>query len=136
MEAIKTVKPSKKFINKQYVSGVLMTCVGFVGLAIGAPHLIGLGILFLVVTSIQSNKEIIKVYEHHFETKFAPLASANYIKFSDLKKVERVSDKKILVHYMQGDKSKKFRVPVQMVDEEEVSQFLNMLESKIVKVAS
>ncbi|WP_152541884.1 hypothetical protein [Saccharicrinis fermentans] len=136
MEAINTVKPSKKFINKQYINGVLMTCVGLVGIAIGAPHLIGLGIFFLVMTSIQSNKEIIKVYEHHLETKFSALASANYIKFSDLKQVERVSDKKIFVHYMQGDKPKKFRVPVHMIDEKEVSHFLNILDSKIVAVAS
>jgi hypothetical protein len=125
------IKPSDKFINKQYTYGIIITCIGLVGIAIGAWHVIGFGILFIVMASIQSNKDIIKIYEDHLEIKFAPLASTKYIKFSNLRKVERVSEKKIFVHHRQATDLKNFRVPVHMFAPNDLADFLAFLDDKV-----
>jgi hypothetical protein len=127
----KLIKPSDKFVNRQYISGGIITFIGFLGIAIGAWHIIGLGIFFLIIASIQSKMDIIKIHENHFEIKLASLASTKYIKFSDLRKVERVSEKKIFVHYKQATDLKKFRVPVPMFEPKELSDFLAFLDDKL-----
>jgi len=131
MTVKKTIKPSDKFIRQQFIISTVFFGVGIVGLFIGAAHLIGFGILFMVLAFMHKDRDIIKIYDQNIEIKIAPLAATKFIKFSDLTKTERISEKKIFVHYMNGNDPKKLRMPVQMIDAKELSEFLEMLDSKI-----
>ncbi len=112
---------------------IIFTCIGVIGLFIGAAHLLGLGILFFVIATVQKKRDIIKIFENHLEIKFAPLASTKFIKYSDLIQVERASEKKIIIHYNKGTTPKKFRVPIHMIEAKELESFLNMIDNKINK---
>jgi hypothetical protein len=128
---LKFIKASDKFINKQYIYGIIITCIGLVGIFIGAWYVIGYGIFYLIIASIQRKMDIVKIHENHFEIKFAPLASAKYIKFSDLRKVDRIYEKKIVVHYNEAADLKKFRVPVHMFAPNDLADFLAFLDDKL-----
>ncbi len=128
-----TIKPSESFVKKQMTIAIIFTCIGVIGLFIGVAHLLGLGILFFVITTVQKKRDIIKIFENHLEIKFAPLASTKFIKYSDLIQVERASEKKIIIHYNKGATPKKFRVPIHMIEAKELESFLNMIDNKINK---
>ena len=77
-----------------------------------------------VVCRSVAQREMIKMMDNNMEVKLAPLASTQYIKYSDIDKVERVNEKKIFVHYKAGDKTKKLRVPVHMMEPKDSYNFV------------
>ncbi len=131
MDAIKIITPSDKFNTKQLTIGGLMTLIGFIGLAVGTGYALGGGILFLIMTLIQKDKALIKIFEKNIETKFAPLAATKYINFKDITKIETVNPKKIFIHYTQESKDNKLRIPVQMLDEKDLNDFLTIVRNKL-----
>ncbi|MCU4157412.1 hypothetical protein J1N10_15655 [Carboxylicivirga sp. A043] len=55
-----TIRPSETYIKKQITLGIITTLIGVFALFIGAGHIMGLGILFLVIASIQKKRDITK----------------------------------------------------------------------------
>ncbi len=130
MSTVKEIKPAKKFIKQQITSGFVFTGIGVVGLFIGVGHLLGLGILVLVIAFSHKDRTIVKLFEDNMELKFGPLISTKYIKYSDVENVEKISERKILVHYKNNGKVKKMRLPVGMFEQDDLSELLNILENK------
>ena len=130
-----TIRPSETYIKKQMTLGIITTLIGVFAFFIGAGHIMGLGILFLVIASIQKKRDIIKIGEDNLEIKFAPLGATKFIMYSDLVNIERISEKKVIMHYKSADKTKKMRIPVQMIEPSELHVFLTLLETKINKAA-
>ncbi|MDM8162073.1 hypothetical protein QUH73_19805 [Labilibaculum sp. K2S] len=130
MEAIKVIKPSKKFVNQQFLIGGIMLVGGILAIANGIPYLLGMSILVLGMAFSHQNRKMIQLFEQNMEIKFAPLASAKFIKYGDIIKTEKVSDKKIFVHYKDGSKTTKLRIPVHMIEQDDLSKFLEVVNNK------
>lgn len=130
MEAIRVIKPSKKFVNQQFLISGIMLVLGMVSIANGVPHLLGMGVLFLIMAFSHQNRKMIQLFEQNMEIKFAPLASTKFIKYGDIIKIEKVSDKKIFVHYKDGSKTTKLRIPVHMMEQDELTEFLKVVNNK------
>ncbi len=130
-----SIKPSESYINKQITIGVIFTLIGGLALFVGVPHLFGLGILFLIIPVIQKNRDMIKICENNLELKFAPIGPTKFIRYADLVQVERISEKKIVLHYNQQDKPKKLRLPVHLFKAEDLTGFLAFLDTKTSTVA-
>lgn len=132
MNPVKTIKPSKKYIKKQFTYGTIVLTLGIIGLAIGTLYmLLGIGILVLVVTSFQKDRDVIKIFEDNIEVKFAPVSSIRFIKFSDMQRVEKISASKTILIYQDGEKEKKLRIPVAMIDSADLEYLIELMDSKI-----
>lgn len=130
MEARKVFKPAKKFVNQQFLTSAIMLIGGVIALANGVPHLIGMGILVLIIAFYNKNRQIIKLFDNNMELKLSPLGSTTYIKYADIEKTEKENDKKIFIYYKEGDKTEKFRLPVHLIEKDDLTEFLKVVESK------
>ncbi len=131
VEEVKTIKPSSKYIKRLYVFSFVFLCLGALGIILGVPHALGFGIFYLIILTSQKNKDILKIYEDSFEAKFAPLAARKYIQFSTVTSVEYASRQKIILHYKNDSLANKLSLPVQMMAEEDLANFLDLVEDKI-----
>jgi hypothetical protein len=130
MEAIRVIKPSKKFVNQQFLISGIMLVGGILAIANGMPHLLGIGVLFLVMAFSHQNRKMIQLFEQNMEIKFAPLASVKHIRYSDIIKTEKISDKKIFLHYKEESNIKKLRIPVHMMEQDDLVEFLKVVNTK------
>ncbi len=130
MNKIKAITPGKKYINQMFIMGSVFLAIGLVAFAIMGVW-IGLGpaIVILIVAAMQQNKEIIKMYDENIELKLAPLASTRYIKYSEIISIDN-NKQKVIVRYKQGSDSKKIAISKQLIDENELGNFIELLESK------
>lgn len=130
MEARKIFKPAKKFVNQQFLISAIMLIGGFIALANGVPHLIAMGILVLIMAYYHKNRQMIKLFDNNMELKFSPLGPTTYVKYTDIEKTERESDKRIFIYYTEGGKTKKIRVPVHLLEQNDLTEFLKVVEAK------
>ncbi len=130
METIKVFKPCEKYVKQQFVIGSIMLVAGVIALMIGYVYLLGLAILTLVLASIQKNRDMVKLFEKNMEVKFAPLGATKFLKYTDIKEIETVSEKKIILHYNDEVKEKRLRVPIQLFDKDDLTDFLDMIKER------
>lgn len=132
MEATKTIKPGKKYIQTQYIFAGILLVMGILGLIKGVFVMtLGIGILILVLALVQKEKGIIMIFEQNLEIKLTLLAATKFIKSSDLKRIEKVSPKKIIVYYQEGERERKFYLPVQMIESNDAEYLVEWIEAKL-----
>ena len=67
----------------------------------------------------------------NLEIKLTLLAATKFIKSSDLKRIEKVSPKKIIVYYQEGERERKFYLPVQMIESNDAEYLVEWSEAKL-----
>ncbi len=135
MEPVKTIKLSKKHVNKQMIMGVVLTILGVVGLVIGAAHILGLGIFFLVIAIVQKERNIFKIFENNLEMKMGPIAPTKYIRFTDFTRVENIEDKKITVYYKDAGKERKIRLHSSVFESDDIKYLLDLVDKNLQSAA-
>ncbi|MBL6446677.1 hypothetical protein JMN32_10165 [Fulvivirga sp. 29W222] len=128
---MKSIKTSKKFTQKQTNLGYFFLVASIILVFAGRVEMVAVAILHLVVAYNQKDKDLIKIEKDHLEIKLSLLSSTRFIKFSDITKVEEVNPKKVFLHYNEGPKSKKLRIPVHMIEPIELEDFLTFINNKL-----
>ena len=132
MEAIKIYKVKDSQSNLMMILGSLMLLVGIIsGVLTGHFTQIGFGILFLVLGAMQKGKELVKFNTEYMELKPAPLAATQLIRYTEIDKIEEITDKKIFLHGIINGKQKRLRLPVALLTAADKQEFLQELKTKM-----
>ena len=72
---------------------------------------------------------LVRLYEEHFEMKFAPLAPLRKILYRDIRKVEPLGKQRIRLTYAVGEREQSVKVPLNMLDDQEGQELAQLLSS-------
>ncbi|MTI27231.1 hypothetical protein [Fulvivirga kasyanovii] len=128
---MKSIKTSKAFTKKQTTLGYILLVAAALLIFTGRIELLALAALFLGMTYYQKDKDIIKIENDHLEIKIGALASTRFIKFKDITSIEAASPKKVILHYKEDSKPKKLRIPVHMIEQTELDEFIIFINNKL-----
>lgn len=128
---MKSIKTSEAFTKKQTTLGYILLVAAVLLIFTGRVELLALAALFLGMTYYQKDKDIIKIENDHLEIKIGALASTRFIRFNDITSVESASPKKIILHYKEDSKPKKIRIPVHMIEQAELDEFITFINNKL-----
>lgn len=132
MTAIKSYSVKNSYSNLFIIGGIVMLCLGVtVGILTGRFTQIGLGILFIVMGSMQHNREIIKFYDEYLEMKLAPLSPVLLMKYNELERLEHISKKKYFIYGIVNGKQKRVRLPVEMISNVEQPNLIQDLKNRV-----
>lgn len=136
-DPIKLIKPGKKQINQQLIVGIALCFVGIAGLFVAGniPSLSGLGLLFIALSLMSKNKDVIKVYNDYMEMKLALLAPQHFVKFSEITSVDLSKPKALFFCYKKDGKEKKIRLNKQFFNEDDYNYLARLLADKIKNAA-
>ncbi|MCT4673788.1 MAG: hypothetical protein N4A37_11170 [Prolixibacteraceae bacterium] len=126
---VKAYIVSDSIANKQIIIGYTMLAVGIILLVL-IHNLIGIlsSCVYLYVAYWQKNRKAIILFDTYIEFKIAPAGLKKQIRYTDITKVENISDKKMIIHPSDG---KRARVPVALLTHEDRRDFLNRLNEAI-----
>ncbi|MCT4673786.1 MAG: hypothetical protein N4A37_11160 [Prolixibacteraceae bacterium] len=86
---------------------------------------ISVSFVYLYVAYWQKDRKAIILFDKYIEFKVAPGVSTKQIRYKDIKEIEDISEKKIIIHYTDG---KKTRIPVALISHEDRRDLLNRLK--------
>lgn len=115
--------------QKQITMAFVMIVIGFFVLVLLHRFtIISLSIFYLFVGFWQKNRKTIILFDKYIEFKGAPAGSTKQIKYKDIKRIEDISEKKVIIHSNDG---KKARIPVALISYEDRRDLLNRLNEAI-----
>ncbi len=127
MKVNKEIKASQKHINQLFTIAIVMIVLGLIVMSLGLYQLIGFGVLTLVVAFMTQNLTLVKLLDNHMELKLGPFAGTKYVKFCDVHDLKKESAKKIYIHYKNGESQKKIRIPVHMIEENDLIELMSVI---------
>lgn len=115
--------------QKQITMAFVMIVIGFfVLILLHRFTIISLSIFYLFVGFWQKNRKTIILFDKYIEFKGAPAGSTKQIRYKDIKRIEDISEKKVIIHSTDGKKS---RIPVALISYEDRRDLLNRLNEAI-----
>ena len=122
------LKAGDKHMNNMYIGTAVGLILGVITLAIGAPHFLTLGIIYLIMTIWHKNNSVIKMFDNNMEVKLAPIASKKFIRYTDIEKVDISNKRFVEILYKDSDKMKKLRVIKKLLNDSDLKKLLRTLE--------
>ncbi|TAJ11443.1 hypothetical protein DMA11_16775 [Marinilabiliaceae bacterium JC017] len=131
MNCMQSFKVKKSQTNSMISMGFVTVVIGIVmGISIGNYMFIGFGLFYLIIGLLQVDKEIIKLYANYLEIKAAPAARTVLVKYEDVRQIEVKSAKKIFMHCEINGESKRVRLPMTLLTNEDQGEFMESLRAK------
>lgn len=119
----------------QLILGIVFIIMG-VGMIVtlgssGMGIIVASGVLFLIVYAWGKGTAIVKLEDDHMEMKAAIAAPRKMVLYTEMKSIDRVSDKKAFLIFNQDGKENKLRLPLNVLTDEDRKVLLGGLTRKM-----
>lgn len=140
---MKTATPSQSFSAKRKVIRMWTVMIPVAAVLV-LPSLFGVGgpsvaWLLLAISILMSiwmrRASLVRLYQDHFEMKFAPLAPLRKLHYQDVTQLEVVSSKKARLFYQDGAKERTVAIPLNLLEAEDGLRLVKFLDTKARKAA-
>ena len=114
------------------LAGIVWLIAGYLQMVTrGAPIGFFMGPLFIIVGFVRRSMVLIELTDTAIAVKIAPVRPRKEIPYSQIKRVERFSDKKVFLYYDQDGGSEKLKLPLSSMAGADRRDFLSELEKHV-----